>query len=202
MSNSLKTLELQAFIGPKLSTVISQGQIVFLTGSSGSGKSLLLRAIADLDPHKGEVWFNNQKAMDTHPTIWRKQVGYLPPNSFWWDDVVANNFDNCEDALVYMEAMDLPKEAFDWQLMRMSTGEKQRMSIVRLLSNQPKVLLLDEPTANLDPKTVRAVESMIIEYTKKNNCSVIWVSHDLDQVKRVAHRHLAIDEKQISEKPL
>ncbi|MBF0194821.1 MAG: ATP-binding cassette domain-containing protein [Magnetococcales bacterium] len=202
MLNSLKTINLQACVGPVFSTYISPGEIVFITGSSGCGKSLLLRAIADLDEHKGEVRFNNQLAKDTHPTIWRKQVGYLPPTSFWWNDVVAGHFAKPEDSLPHMAALDLPKEAMDWYLYRMSTGEKQRMSIVRMLSNQPKALLLDEPTANLDPKTTQSVESMIINYTKKHSSSVIWVSHDLDQVKRVAHRHFVIDGKQITEQPL
>ena len=202
MLNSLKTLDIQACVGPAFSTVISPGEIVCLTGPSGCGKSLLLRAIADLDTHKGEAWFNNKSATDTHPTLWRKQVGYLPPTSFWWNDVVSHHFTKPEDAFLYMTAIGIPKESMDWQLHRMSTGEKQRMSIVRLLSNQPKTLLLDEPTANLDPKTTQAVESMIINYTKKYSCSVIWVSHDLAQVKRVANRHLAIDGNQISEEPL
>ncbi|MBF0446202.1 MAG: ATP-binding cassette domain-containing protein [Magnetococcales bacterium] len=202
MLNSLKTINLQAFVGPALSTVISPGEIVCLSGSSGSGKSLLLRAIVDLDTHKGDVWFNNQLASETPPTLWRKQVGYLPPTSFWWNDVVANHFVKTADALVYMEALNIPKEAMDWQINRMSTGEKQRMSIVRMLCNQPKVLLLDEPTANLDLKTTHAVESMVINYTKMQNSSVIWVSHDLAQVKRVAKRHLAIDGNKITEQPL
>ena len=69
--------------------------------------------------------------------------------------------------------------------MRCSSGEKQRLSILRLLANRPKVLLLDEPTANLDAENTRNVEALLIDYLTENNAVALWVSHDHAQLKRV-----------------
>jgi ABC-type iron transport system FetAB ATPase subunit len=60
---------------------------------------------------------------------------------------------------------------------------------MRLLSNRPRVLLLDEPTANLDPENTRRVEAVITEYRRAQKAAVIWVSHDPEQVARVANRY-------------
>jgi sulfonate transport system ATP-binding protein len=202
MLNYLKIVNLQAPVGPSLSLSVAPGELVCLTGPSGSGKSLLLRAIADLDAHQGDVWFNNRAAADTPPPLWRKKIGLLQPTSSWWNDGVADHFEKPEAALPIMEALDLPKEALEWQIYRMSTGEKQRMSIVRLLSNTPSALLLDEPTANLDPETTKKVESLVLNYQQEQKSPVIWVSHDLNQVKRIADRHMGIEGDQIQELPL
>jgi len=63
---------------------------------------------------------------------------------------------------------------------------------MRLLSNRPRVLLLDEPTANLDPENTRRVEAMIREYLHSHDAAVIWVSHDAEQVRRVANRYYEV----------
>ena len=63
---------------------------------------------------------------------------------------------------------------------------------MRLLSNQPEVLLLDEPTANLDPENTRRIEAVIDEYRRARQAAIIWVSHDVSQVGRVANRHFAV----------
>ena len=72
---------------------------------------------------------------------------------------------------------------------RLSSGEKQRLALMRLLANRPQVLLLDEPTANLDPENTRRVEAVITEYRRAHKAVVIWVSHDPEQVTRVANRY-------------
>jgi ABC-type iron transport system FetAB ATPase subunit len=202
MLNSLKIIQLQAAVGPAFSFSVGHGELLCLTGSSGSGKSLLLRAIADLDPHEGEVLFNDQLAAEIPSPFWRKKIGLLQPTSYWWSDGVAEHFTKPEEAIPLMEKLALPKEALNWQIFRMSTGEKQRMSIVRLLANSPSVLLLDEPTANLDPETTQMVESLILNYKKRLNTPIIWVSHDLNQVKRVADRHIIIAGSKIQEATL
>ncbi|HRY16157.1 MAG TPA: ABC transporter ATP-binding protein, partial [Candidatus Competibacteraceae bacterium] len=63
---------------------LAAGEQVFLSGVSGSGKSLLLRAIADLDPHSGEVWLDDQPRSRLSPPEWRRRVGLLPTESHWW----------------------------------------------------------------------------------------------------------------------
>ena len=161
-------------------------ELVCLSGPSGSGKSLLLRAIADLIVHEGEAYLNDEKCSETNPVVWRKWVGLLPAESAWWMDRVGDHFN--KDDHRYLEALNLPDASLEWEVSRCSTGEKQRLAIARLLQLQPKVLLLDEPTASLDSDSVEKVETVIKKYSAEFNAPVIWVSHDAQQIKRIADR--------------
>ena len=172
-------------------------ELICLSGASGSGKSLLLRAIADLIDHEGEVSLDNDKCSATHPVQWRKWVGFLPAESAWWMDHVGDHFNkkNNDD----LEALNLNMDCLSWEISRCSTGEKQRLAIARLLEQKPKALLLDEPTASLDPESVKAVEALIKEYIKTFNVPVIWVSHDPQQIKRIANREFKIEDNEMKE---
>ncbi len=94
-------------------------------------------------------------------------------------------------------ALGFDESVFDWQVSRCSSGEKQRLALLRLLENQPQVLLLDEPTASLDPESVERVESLIKTYRERNASPVLWVSHDAGQLARVADRQLRLEHKQL-----
>ena len=80
------------------------------------------------------------------------------------------------------------EEVMDWSVSRLSSGEKQRLALVRLLHNQPRALLLDEPTANLDPKNVTVFEKIIADYVRAHEACAIWVSHDQQQMQRVTQQ--------------
>jgi UDP-glucose/iron transport system ATP-binding protein len=174
-----------------------KNEFVCLSGASGAGKSLLLRAIADLIIHKGEAYLDNDKCSDIHPVQWRKWVGYLPAESAWWMDKVGDHFNKENNP--YISLLNLPANCFSWDIARCSSGEKQRLAIARLLAQNPKVLLLDEPTASLDSVSVAAVESLIKDYTKKFHVPVIWVSHDNLQIKRLKDREFKIINNEIQE---
>ena len=176
-------------VGP-VTLSVDVGDCLCLSGPSGSGKSLLLRSIADLDPHEGSVWLSGKPATDILPQAWRVQVGMLPPESAWWLPLVRDHFRN--GVPVPLEQIGLRDAILDQPVMRLSSGEKQRLALMRLLSNRPRVLLLDEPTANLDPDNTRRVEAVITEYRRAHKAAVIWVSHDKAQVERVANRHYEI----------
>ena len=94
-----------------------------------------------------------------------------------------------------------PEEAKAWPIGRLSTGERLRLALVRALMVQPKVLLLDEPTAALDPVSVAAVESLIATRVRAG-LAVLWVTHDAEQAKRVARRLLVVKGGQVREKVL
>lgn len=174
-----------------------ENEVVCLHGASGSGKSLLLKAIVDLIEHEGDAVLNEENCQDVSPVQWRKWVGFLPAESAWWLDKVGDHFKNKKSE--YLSALNLPDDSLGWECSRCSTGEKQRLAIARLLENKPKVLLLDEPTASLDQKSVLAVETLIKKYITENNAAVIWVSHDDQQVKRVAQREFKIEKNEIIE---
>lgn len=176
---------------------IGTGETITLTGPSGSGKSLFLRAVADLDPHQGEAWLDDRPARDFSPPDWRRQVAYLPAESHWWSKRVGDHFATEDTALV--EALGLPAAVFDWTVSRLSSGERQRLATARMLSVQPRVLLLDEVTANLDKHNAQRVEQMIHDYQTAVGAPALWVSHDPEQRDRVGRRHLVIHEQRIEE---
>ncbi len=184
------------YLGP-IDWQINCGECVSLAGASGSGKSLLLRAIADLDPHEGEVLLNGRSAMSMAGHLWRRRVGLLPAEPFWWSERVGDHFSG--DELQYLESLGLTEEAMEWEVSRCSTGERQRLALLRLLQNRPEVLLLDEPTAALDPQSVEAVEALIANYRRQQQAVVIWVSHDPQQRQRVAQHHFCIEGRGIKE---
>lgn len=172
-----------------------QNECVSLSGSSGAGKTLLLRAIADLDQHQGQVFLDDKECNDFGGSDWRRHVGLLPAESQWWSDKVGEHFMQTDYELLARLGFD--KEVMQWQVNRLSSGERQRLALVRLLSLHPSVLLLDEPTASLDPVNVQRVEAVIQEYRSRNETAVLWVSHDPQQISRVADRGLYINNGQL-----
>lgn len=89
-----------------------------------------------------------------------------------------------------LEKLGFQSDILDWRIERLSTGEKQRLALFRLLLNEPQVLLLDEPTAALDVSNVWKAEEAVSEYRKSTGAAVVWVSHNPEQIARVADRHL------------
>lgn len=176
-------------IGP-LSLDVDSGDCLCISGPSGSGKSLLLRAIADLDPHEGDLFLEGVTSNELAANEWRTRVGLLPPESCWW---LPRAIDHFRDGVpVPLDHIGLSNPTLEQPVSRLSSGEKQRLALMRLLSNRPRVLLLDEPTANLDPENTRRIEAVIAEYRHSHNAAVIWVSHDEEQVRRVANRHYEV----------
>jgi ABC-type sulfate/molybdate transport systems ATPase subunit len=80
----------------------------------------------------------------------------------------------------------------NWEIDRASSGERQRLAILRVLDIQPEALLLDEPTANLDAKSIRLVERLLESYRKEQQCATLFVSHDPVQRQRVSERSFEI----------
>jgi ABC-type iron transport system FetAB ATPase subunit len=187
-------LRSQGVIGP-CELVLAAGECVCLSGPSGAGKTLLLRAIADLDPHDGEVKLNGESCATLRAPQWRRRVGLLPAESAWWHDTVGPHFREPDSAL--LQKLGFSSEALAWEVRRLSTGERQRLALARLLANEPQVLLLDEPTASLDPANVGKVEQVIDEYRREHGAAVLWVSHDPQQIARVSDRQLRLQDGRV-----
>lgn len=194
----INNLTYQAY-GP-IDLTVPSGECVCISGPSGAGKTLLLRALADLDPHRGKVQLGGQSCASISAPSWRKQVGLLLSQSFWWFDTVGEHFASVDK--VMLKALGFDETTLQWQIDRLSSGEKQRLALLRLLSQQPKALLLDEPTSNLDDDNTLHVEAVINAYQQKFNTPVLWVSHNKTQIKRVATQHFIIDQGRLVRAPL
>ena len=182
-----------------INLTIVPGECVGLSGESGSGKTRLLRAIADMDEHGGQVYAEDIAQDQVKAHEWRRRVMLLPAESQWWFDTVDQHFST---QAKYIEALGFGQDVMCWNVSRCSSGEKQRLSILRMLSHCPRVLLLDEPTANLDSSNIERVEGLIRNYLSEHNAVAIWVSHDASQLGRVSHQQYHLSDgqlKQVSE---
>jgi len=194
--NHLAVTALSIGDAPPTTLSVSGGECVVIAGPSGSGKSRLLRALADLDPGPGDragvIQLGGIDHLSYSGTEWRRRVAYLAAESQWWFDDVAGHFPitpTAED----LKTLGLTPELMRQPVRRLSTGERQRLALLRLLAGNPRVLLLDEPTAALDPRSTRAVEQMVSDYRSRNRTAVLWVSHDIDQARRLGDRYLYFD---------
>lgn len=169
------------------------GRCAGVSGPSGIGKSLFLRAIADMDENQGRVFLGETERNQLDGPGWRKKVSLLPAESAWWFETVGEHFP-CMDFGKWHH-LGFGEDVQHWPVTRLSSGERQRLSILRVLSAKPEVLLLDEPTANLDRKNVRLAENLLVQYKNETPSALIWVSHDPEQLERVADAVYRLDEK-------
>ena len=184
-------------LGP-VSLTVAAGECLCLYGVSGAGKTLLLRALADLEAYQGDVRMDGQQARAISAPDWRRRVALLPAESAWWFATVGQHFPKgCRG---WVEQVGFASEVLSWQVSRLSTGERQRLALARALCNQPQVLLLDEPTASLDPTNASRVEALITDYLRNNRASAVWVSHDAAQRARVCRRELVLQDGQVAER--
>jgi len=182
-------------IGP-VSFGVGAGECVAITGPSGTGKSVLLRAIVDLDPNDGQVQAGDVIRADVPAPDWRKVVAMLPAESGWWLDHVAPHFQAPDRIRGQLPLVGLPETAMEWEVARLSTGEKHRLALLRCLESGPKVLLLDEPTAALDHDTTLQIEALLKQLLDKGT-AILIVTHDGTQAKRLAHRILRLEDGQL-----
>ena len=166
---------------------VGENECVAISAQSGTGKSLFLRAIADIEPHQGECRLDDCQCFEVPAPEWRRRVALLPAKAQWWYDTVGEHFHQRDESA--LTSLGFTPETWHWQVSRLSSGEQQRLSLLRLLQNSPRVLLLDEPTASLDKINSQRVEGLIKNYQLKNQCPIIWVTHDNEQAQRVAQRH-------------
>lgn len=174
----------------EINLVVKPGECVAVYGGSGSGKSLFLRAVADIDPHEGEVRLGSIKCSFTPPALWRRRVALLPSESRWWADTVGEHFITPNPP--HFDQLGFSSDVMSWQTSRLSSGERQRLALSRMFEMEPSALLLDEPTANLDPHYTQVVEAIVVNYINERKVPAIWVSHDMEQIRRVAQRRFVM----------
>ena len=179
---------------------IAAGSGISIQGGSGSGKSLLLRAIADLDQHDGDVSLNDQAQLSIDAHDWRQQIGYLMAETFFWEETVGEHFSELDSGFMEQSADALQVTSLlDRSINKLSSGEKQRIALIRLLANQPRALLLDEPTSHLDQDMREIAEHIILDYRNQLHCPLLLVSHDVEQCQRLTSRHYLMQNKSLQE---
>ena len=184
-------------LGP-LDLEVRRGTCVAIMGASGSGKSLLLRAITDLDAADGTVSLDGVDREAIPAPTWRARVGYLASESGWWADRVAEHFVDWPDTQAIARRLGFTEDCGDWPVQRLSTGERQRLGFIRLLERAPDALLLDEPTGGLDSATEAIVEEILQERLAAGCCCVL-VTHDAAQMRRLATIGYTLSDGRLSE---
>lgn len=181
---------------------INQGEVVALIGPSGSGKSTLLQLAGLLEkPTKGDIYLEGQKCSNLgdamRTSLRRDYLGFV----YQYHNLLAD-FDAVENVMLpqLIAGVDIKnaKEKAKWLLKRlglekrfehrpaeMSGGEQQRVAIARALANTPKLLLADEPTGNLDPKTSEIVFKELLGIVKETGLSALIATHNLDLAERM-----------------
>ncbi len=195
MQNTLTVTDLSIYHINDINIEIAAANTIGISGDSGTGKSILLHALADMIPHEGTISLDGILSTEMKPDEWRKKVGLLTTNSYWWFHKVSDHFESEDDDDFVALGMDY--SIYHTDISRCSTGELQRLALIRLLANKPQVLLLDEPTANLDESNRYRVEELIQHYQQQNNVPVIWVSHDVEQLRRLTKNCYLVDDGQL-----
>ena len=176
---------------PTLSFEVAAGECLTVEGPSGSGKTRLLRAIADLDPAGGYVHFEGVERGEMPGPEWRRRVRYAAAEPAWWAATAREHFPLGAKLERLLSALGLDTHHLDRPLSELSTGERQRLGLIRALADEPRVLLLDEPTSALDA-TAAAMAEELIKFQLLAERIVLLVSHDADQIERLAHARLQL----------
>jgi len=195
--------------------VVSAGEMVLIMGPSGSGKTTLLTMLGGLlRPMSGAILIDHTditKLSDAHLTpIRRKSVGFIFQSFNLWETVSVEenieltlNMAGVSGASAKSRARTLLEDRglgnrLRFRARELSGGEKQRVSIARALANEPRLLLADEPTANLDSKHGRDVMHLLHDISRSNDRAVIVVSHD-QRIREVADRVLWLEDGRIKD---
>jgi lipoprotein-releasing system ATP-binding protein len=172
---------------------VLNGEKIAIAGPSGSGKTTLLNLIGTLDsPDKGEIYFKGKplSSMDTMQlaAFRNKEIGFifqfhhLLPQLTLWENILIPALPQNNGNEVYKRAEELLKETGLWEIRHqkpgeMSGGECQRAAVVRALINGPSLVLADEPTGSLDSDNAAMLASLLISLSKKENFSMLVVTH-------------------------
>lgn len=176
---------------------IREGEVLIVLGPNGAGKSTLLRLLNLLEaPGSGQIAYRGQPVRFPAPLALRREITTVFQHPILlkrstWDNVVfglrlrGQRPEGSLSALV--RQLDLEKLVHT-SAERLSGGEAQRVALARALAIRPRVLLLDEPSANLDPYSAGLVEQMVLGLRSERNTTVVLVTHNVFQARRLADR--------------
>jgi tungstate transport system ATP-binding protein len=177
---------------------IQRGEILAIVGPSGAGKSTLLRLLNFLETaSSGHLSFDGNPISQPPTLATRRQITAVFQRPYLLRRSVAANLQfgvqlrghqlSNEEIHQWLERVRLHTLAHQ-PAATLSAGEAQRLALVRALAIRPQILLLDEPTANLDPYNVGLIETIIREENEERGTTIALVTHNVFQARRLAHR--------------
>lgn len=184
--------------GGPFSLRLNAGECVVISGPSGIGKSLFLRMIADLDENQGHVLLNGAARESMPGPQWRRQVMYIAAESGWWAEHVHEHMHPASAAKKLLPRLGLAAPLFNAPIAQLSSGERQRLGLIRAIIRTPQILLLDEPTSALDEISTQHVETLLRECAS-NGMGLILVTHNEAQARRLATRRYQMQAGQLNE---
>lgn len=191
-----------------VSVDVEDSGLLVIIGPSGSGKSSLLRCINRLEEiDSGTILLDGQSIYDMPVTDLRRKVGMMFQKTAPFDGTVADNIAfgasligeslSRKRLLDLMELASLEAGLLEKPANELSGGQEQRLGIARALALDPTVLLLDEPTSSLDPIATHNVEASLLKLRQNTDLTMIWVSHSIEQARRIGSRVLLLDEGRV-----
>ncbi len=196
---------------PNLTFEVKAGEFVSITGPSGSGKSTLLYMMGGLDkPTSGKVWIDGEDITEKNETemtrIRNEKIGFIYQFHFLLPEF--NSVENVsmpmmingrrsrkeirERAMMLLDTVGMSNK-YTNRPSQLSGGQQQRVAIARALANEPKLLLGDEPTGNLDSKSAGNVYELFEKLNRENGQTIIVVTHDEEFANRAGRRIHLVD---------
>lgn len=186
-----------ALLSDVTATVDDDG-ITLIVGPSGAGKTTLLRLCNRLEvPTSGRVLYRGDDVATLDPLELRRHVGMVSARPTLFASTVRDNLLEADPSLSdqamteALERVDLPAAFLGRPREELSSGEAQRVCLARTLVTEPDVLLMDEPTASLDPDRRLGIEHLVGALAD-SGIAVLWITHDLDQAHRLGGRILVL----------
>ncbi len=179
---------------------LAQGSTLGLTGPSGVGKTQLLRALIEIIPYAGIIQLAGRGSSSYDAPKWRRLVSLVPADSFWWHTTLEEHFSATKNHMLlarWLEDLGFGPDVLGWKTHRLSTGERQRLALLRALIFQPQLLLLDEPTSALDDLHTQCVEKLLQKLQTQTGLAIILVSHDDQQLKRISDQILIVEKNRL-----
>ena len=182
--------------------IIEKGTRTAVIGPNGAGKSTLLNIVSRIDSaSEGEVVYESEDPrlvtqVFQQPYMLRtsveRNIQYPLRLRNWPEDRMNKRSDELMEELGLLDL----RNQKAWKL---SGGETQKVALARALSFQPSLLLLDEPTANIDPATTAEIEEMLLKINREEGTTILFVTHNLAQARRVCNRLLFLDKGKLVE---
>ncbi|MDB1947231.1 ATP-binding cassette domain-containing protein [Clostridium tertium] len=186
---------------------IEKGDCMSIVGQSGSGKSTLLKLCADMIPiTRGNIYFNGKCYTRYNPIELRKKISYCLQTPELFGKSVCENLEfpfkirkekvNKQRIVKLLERFNIDESFLDKDIISLSGGEKQRISIIRNLLYTPDIILLDEATSSLDLENAKIVEEYVQELNDLG-VTVLWITHSMEQSEKIFNKRITISEGKI-----